>query len=130
MAESRRDRPLGDLLGALTGQVGSLIHKEVELARTEMTANAMRAGRNAALVGVGGAVVYAAFLALMIACIAGLVALGLSAWLAALVVAIVFAIVGGLLIQRGRAQLEAESLAPTRTIDTLRDDADWVKDGR
>ena len=32
------------------------------------------------------------------------------------------------LIQRGRSQLEAASIAPTRTIETLKDDAEWAKD--
>ena len=129
MAERRSDPPLGDLLGSLTSQIARLLHQEVEeLARTEMTANAVRAGRNAALVGVGGVVLYAAFLALMFAAIAGLVALGLPAWLSALVVGIVLVIGGVVLVQRGRSELTANALTPDRTIRSLKDDADWAKD--
>ena len=39
-----------------------------------------------------------------------------------------FFVVGFALIQRGRSQLTAANLAPTRTIESLKDDAEWVKD--
>jgi len=129
MAEPRRERSLGELFGDLTSQLGQLVHKEVELARTEITANAIRTGRNASLIGAGGVVVHAGFLALVIAAIALLVSVfALDPWVSALIVALLLFGVGGLLIQRGRSQLEASSLAPTRTIETLKEDAEWAKD--
>jgi hypothetical protein len=57
-----------------------------------------------------------------------LMALGLDLWLAALIVGLVVIGIGYALIQRGRSQLEAASIAPTRTIETLKDDAEWAKD--
>lgn len=128
MEGSRGERSLGDLLGSLSSQVGTLVHKEVELARTEMTANALRIGRSGALIGVGGAIVYGAFLALVIATIALLATLGLPVWVSALVVSVVLAVVGYVLIGQGRERLQTSSLAPKRTLDTLRDDATWAKD--
>lgn len=128
MEGSRGERSLGDLLGSLSSQVGTLVHKEVELARTEMTANALRIGRSGALIGVGGAIVYGAFLALVIAAIALLATLGLPVWVSALVVSVVLAVVGYVLIGQGRERLQTSSLAPKRTLDTLRDDATWAKD--
>ena len=128
MAESRSDRSLGDLFSSLTTQLGQLIHKEVELARTEITANAVRTGKNASLIGVGGAVAYGGFLVVLAAAVAILMTLGLDLWLAALIVGLVVIGVGYALIQRGRSQLESASLAPTRTIETLKEDAEWAKD--
>lgn len=128
MAESRSDRSLGDLFGSLTSQLGQLIHKEVELARTEITANAVRTGKNASLIGVGGAVAYGGFLVLLAAAVGLLMMLGLDMWLAALIVGLVVVGVGLALVQRGRSQLEAGSLAPTKTIETLKEDAEWAKD--
>jgi hypothetical protein len=128
MAEPRTDRSLGDLLGSLTTQLGQLIHKEVELARTEITANAVKTGKNASLIGVGGAVAYGGFLVLLAAAVGLLVTLGLDTWLAALIVGLVVVGVGLLLVQRGRSQLEAGSIAPTRTIESLKEDATWAKD--
>jgi Putative Actinobacterial Holin-X, holin superfamily III len=128
MAESRSDRSLGDLFGSLTSQLGQLIHKEVELARTEITANAVRTGKNASLIGVGGAVAYGGFLVLLAAAVGLLVTLGLDLWLSALIVGLLVIGIGLLLVQRGRSQLEAGSLAPEKTIETLKEDAEWAKD--
>lgn len=129
MAEPRRERSLGELFGDLTSQLGQLVHKEVELARTEITANAVRTARNASLVGAGGVVVHAGFLALVIAVIALLVSVfDLDPWVSALIVSLLLFGVGALLITRGKSELEARSLAPTRTLETLKDDAEWAKD--
>jgi len=128
MTAPSRDRSFGDLFGSLTSQLGQLIHKEVELARTEITANAVRTGRNASLIGIGGVVAYTGLIALTIAAIALLIQVGLDPWLSALIVAVVLFAVGGLLVQRGRAQLASHSVAPIRTIETLRDDAEWAKE--
>jgi Putative Actinobacterial Holin-X, holin superfamily III len=129
MAEPRTsERSLGELFGALTTQLGQLVHKEVELARTEMTANVVRTGRNATLIGVGGAVAYGGFLVVLAAAVGVLMALGLDLWLAALIVGLVVIGVGYALIQRGRSQLQSASIAPSRTIETLKDDAEWAKD--
>jgi TRAP-type C4-dicarboxylate transport system permease small subunit len=128
MAESRSDRSLGDLFGSLTSQLGQLIHKEVELARTEITANAVRTGKNATLIGVGGVVAYGGFLVLLAAAVGLLATLGLDLWLSALIVGLVVIGIGLLLVQRGRSQLEAASLAQTKTIETLKEDAEWAKD--
>ncbi|HEX5828911.1 MAG TPA: phage holin family protein [Candidatus Limnocylindrales bacterium] len=128
MAESRSDRSLGDLFGSLTSQLGQLIHKEVELARTEITANAVRTGKNASVMGAGGAIAYGGFLVLLAAAVGLLASLGLDLWLAALVVGLVVVGIGLALVQRGRSQLEASSLAPTKTIESLKEDAEWAKD--
>jgi Putative Actinobacterial Holin-X, holin superfamily III len=128
MAAPRTERSFGDLFGSLTSQLGQLIHKEVELARTELTANAVRTGRNAALVGAGAAIGYAGFLAVVVAAIALLAEVGLPGWLAALLVGLVLLVIAVVLVQRGRAQLSSGSIAPDRTIKTLRDDADWAKE--
>jgi hypothetical protein len=128
MTASREDRSLGDLFGALTAQLAILVHKEVELARTEITANAVQTGKDASLIGVGGVVAYGGFLVLLFAAVAMLVQLGLDAWLAALVVGAIAVAVGGLLVLEGRSRMAKASLAPTRTIETLKDDAAWAKD--
>ena len=73
MAAPRSERSLGELFGDLTSQLGNLVHKEAELARTEITANVIQTGRNASLIGAGGVVVHAGLLALVAAAIALLV---------------------------------------------------------
>ena len=129
MAESRTDRPLGDLFGTLTAQLGTLIRKEIELGRTELQANLMRGVREASFIGVGLAVVYAGFLALVAAVIALLVeVVDLDIWLAAVIAAAVLFLAGYALIQSGRSALEKADLAPKRTIESIRQDVEWAKD--
>jgi len=49
-------------------------------------------------------------------------------WLAALIVGLVVAGVGYLLVRRGLTALRQENLTPQQTIETLRDDAQLVKE--
>jgi uncharacterized membrane protein YqjE len=129
MAVSRDEQQsLGELFSRLTTQLGTLIRQEVELARVEVSSSVTRTARNASLIGVGGAVGYAAFLALVGAAIALLDSIGLATWVAALIVAIVLGVVAFALVQRGRSQLTAASLAPRRTIESLKEDAELAKE--
>jgi Fe2+ transport system protein B len=129
MDETTRDeRSLGQLFGDLSRQLGTLVRKEIELARTEMTTRATAVGRDAAMLGVGTAAIYAAFLGLMFAAVLLLIDAGLTPWVAALLVAIVVGIVGGALVARGRQALAQSEMAPRQTLDTLRDDAEWAKE--
>jgi hypothetical protein len=126
--EARRDeKSLGQLFADLSRQLGTLVRKEIELARTEVTAKATEAGRDAALVGVGGALVYAAFIGLMAAAIFLLIEQGIDPWLSALVVAAIVGIAGAALVWRGRSNLAEAQLAPKATIETIKEDAQWAK---
>ena len=127
--DARRDeRSLGDLFGDLSRQLSTLVRKEIELARTEVTTRARAATQDAALIGAGGALAYAGVLVLLAAIVLLLVDAGLEPWSAALVVAVVAMAIGGALVWRGREGLKGTSLAPERTIETLKEDADWAKE--
>ncbi len=125
--QTRRDeRSLGELFADLTREVGNLIREEVALAKTEMTQKASRAGKDVSFLTVGGAVAYAGFLSILAAIILAL-ALVLPGWLAAAIVGVVVAGVGGFLVMRGMADLKRENLAPEQTIETLQEDVTWAK---
>jgi hypothetical protein len=128
MAERRDERSLGELFGDLTSSMSTLIRKEIELARTEMTARATKLSRDAGLIGVGGALLYAAVLALLVTAGLVLIEWGVAAWLAALIVTIVVATIGGLLVATGQANVKKADLAPRRTIESVKDDAEWAKE--
>jgi len=64
----------------------------------------------------------------MAALVALLVYAGLDTWLAALLVGVVTLAVGGVLVWRGREGLRTAKLVPERTIETLKDDAEWAKE--
>ena len=129
MQERRDDRSLGELFGDLSRQTTTLIRQEVELAKTEMSAKASRVGKDIGFLAIGGAVAYAAFLALLAVVIIFLATVvRLDWWLSALLVALIVGVAGFLLIQKGRQALTQEDLTPRRTIESLKEDAEWAKD--
>ena len=126
--EQRDERSLGELFGDLARELTTLLRQEVALARTELGETATRVGRDLGLLAVGGAVAYAGFLALIAALIIGLGQLGVEWWLAALIVGLVVAGAGALVVRRGLTALRREELVPQRTLETLREDAQLVKE--
>ncbi len=128
MQERREDRSLGDLFADLSRQTSTLIRQEIELAKTEMTAKASRLGRDVASLGAGAAVGYAGFLAIVYGVIVLLATVLGSVWLSAFIVGAVLAAVGFFLVQSGRQAMQREELTPQRTIESLKEDAEWAKD--
>jgi len=120
------ERSLGELLSELSRETSVLVRKEVELATTEITAKARTAGTHVAVVATGGALAHAALLVLLAAIVMGLTQLGLAAWLAAGIVAIVVAMAGYSLIQMGVSRLRATRIVPVHTVQSLKEDAKWT----
>ena len=128
MAQVRDERSLGDLFAELARETSTLIRQEVQLAKAEATESATKAGRAVAFLLAGGAVAYAGFLAILAAIILGLWDAGLEAWQAALLVGIVVAVVGIFLVMRARDTLQTTVLVPRKTVDTLKEDQEWMKE--
>lgn len=128
MNENRamENKPLGDLFGELATEVSELVRKEVALAKLEVGQKAKSVGKNVGYLVVGGAVAYAAALAI-IAAIIMLLDNVMPAWGAALLVGLVVAGIGWLLIGKATAALQATDLTPQQTVETLKEDAAWVK---
>jgi len=133
-----RQRSTLDLVKDLTHQASTLVHQEVELvrlevrenvelAKTEMAEKAKTAGTGIALIAAAGA--------------AGLLALGaLSAflilaldgvmpnWAAALFVAAIWLIAAGVLAVYGRRKIdEIGTAVPSRAIEAVKEDVEWLK---
>jgi len=127
MTGQQDNRSLGELFGALAQDTGTLVRQEVELAKTEMTQKATRVGKDIGFLLAGGAVAYAGFLGILAAIAIGLGQLGVPWWLAALLVGVIVAGIGGFLVMRGLSALRQETAVPQQTIDTLKEDAEWAK---
>ena len=125
MARSQDERSLGELFAELSRETGVLVRKEVELATTEMTAKARTAAAHVGTISVGGALAHAGLLVLLAAFVIGLAQLGVTPWLSALIVAIATMGIGYALVSKGRASLSRANLAPTQTIETLKETATW-----
>jgi hypothetical protein len=129
-------RTLADLLKELRDESIRLFRQEINLAKTEMSEKASLAGRNVAYLATGGAIAYAGLLLVLVAAAAGLyaafVAAGLShmisGWLAPLIVGGVVLAIGYGLVQKAISTLRSESLTPERTVESLRDDKNWIKE--
>ena len=127
MQGPRDDRSLGELFSELAQETSTLVRQEVNLAKTEMSQKASRAGRHAGIIAAGGALAYAGLLAILAAVIV-LLDNVMPLWLSALLVGLVVAVVGYLLIRRALDALKKENFAPRETIETLKEDQQWVKD--
>jgi len=122
----KEERSLGDLFSELASETSTLVRQEVALAQTELTQKATSVGKNVGFLAVGGAIGYAALL-----CFLGAVIIGLTyfvpAWAAALIVGAVVGIVAYLLISSGLKALKETDLTPKQTVETLKEDAEWLK---
>ena len=128
MAEREDSRGIGDLLGDLGRQVSTLVRKEIDLARVEVTSSAGRMSRGAATAGVGGALVYAGLLALLLAAIFGLIEAGFDAWLAALIVGGIVLAIGAVITSMGVKQVQSTDLAPKQTAETVKENVEFVRE--
>jgi len=126
MPEQRDDRSIGDLLAELSRETSQLVRQEVQLATTEMTAKARVAGGHVGLAAAGGALAHAGLLVLLAAAVLGLSELGITPWLSALIISLLTMGVGYLLVNRGLTGLRTTSVAPTRSIESLKEDAKWT----
>jgi drug/metabolite transporter (DMT)-like permease len=126
MADRQDNRSLGELLAELSRETGVLVRKEVELATTEMTAKATKAGADAGITAAGGALAHAGLLVLLGALVIGLAQLGVQPWLSALIVGVLTIGLGYMLINRGLANMRRTTVAPTQTIETLKENARWT----
>jgi len=123
----KEERSLGELFTDLASETSNLVKQEVSLAQTELTEKAITVGKDVGFLVVGGAVAYAALLAFTAALIIGL-SYFIPAWVAALIVGLVISVVAFLLITSALASLKKTSLAPRQTVETLKEDAQWLKD--
>jgi hypothetical protein len=122
------DRSLKELFGDLTHSVTTLFRKEIELARAETSEKVSQVAFAAGSLAAGAILALAALIVLLQALAIALTELGLAPALSALIVGGVVAIVAFGLIYKGMNDLKAKSLAPTRTVESLRQDAHMVKE--
>ena len=122
-----RERPVGELLKQLSEETTTLVRKELELAKAEMSEKGKRAGVGAGMFGGAGV---SALLALIFLSLAGVAALdtAMPTWLAALIVGVVWAVVGGVLALQGKSKVQdAVPPAPEQAIDSTKEDLQWAK---
>ena len=124
-----REQSIGDLLKQLSQETSTLVRQEMELARAELTERGKRAGAGAGMLGGAG--------------VAGLLALGtltaflilllnewMDAWLAALILTVIWAVIAGVLALQGRNKVQEATPPAPQTVETLKEDVEWAKTQR
>ncbi len=126
----REERSFAELLGQLSEDVSMLMRQEVQLAKAEMSRKISRATTDVVKLGAGSLVALLGGLTLVAAVVLGLVALGVAAWLSALIVGAALGGAGYAMLGAGLRDLKRVDPTPHRTVDTLKDDLQWVKEQR
>jgi uncharacterized membrane protein YqjE len=132
MAVERTDgrRGLGALLRELAEGSVTLVRQEVTLAKLELGDAARHAGTGTAMFAAGGVLALLGLLALF----TGVILLIGDQWLpkdlywvAALLVMLITGAVAWLLAKKGLTLLSPSQLAPDQTVETLKEDREWLK---
>jgi len=122
-----RQEPIGNLLKRLSQETTQLVRQEIDLAKAEMTEKGKRAGIGAGIFGAAGVVgllALGALTAFFIMLLDG----ALANWLSALIVAVVYGAIAGVLALRGRDKVqEATPPVPEQTVETVKEDIQWAK---
>ena len=108
-------------------QTTTLVRKEIELAKAELSAKGKVAGEGAGMFG-GAAVAGLLALGTLTALILSLLDKAMDFSLAALLVTLAYAAVGGFLALNGRERIKrGMPAAPEQTVETVKEDVQWAK---
>lgn len=122
------DRSLKSLLGDLSGSISTLFRKEIQLARAETSEKITQSMVAMGAIAGGAILALAALIVLLQALVIAISEMGVPPALAALIVGLVVAAIAYFMIHKGTNDLKASSLTPDRTMDSLRRDAQLVKE--
>lgn len=128
MTPDRDDRSLATLVSDLIQQLSTLVQTEGKLLRSELRETGGKISGGAIEILAGAGLLIAALVILLQALVHALATTGLGPGWAALIVGLVVALVGYLAVQRGTKNLSPDELAPRRSAEQLRKDANLVKE--
>lgn len=122
-----KERSVAQLLSDLSRETSQLVHQEVELAKAEMTEKlnqAMAGGRAIAIAAVVALLTLGALTAFLIAVLATV----MPVWLSALIVTVVYAAIGWFFVSTAQHKFkQASPPVPKQTIETVKEDVKWAK---
>jgi hypothetical protein len=118
---------LAELVKQLSEQSSRLARQEVELAKAELAVKGKRAGIGAGMFGGAGMLGFYAVGALVATAILAL-ATAITAWLSALIVAVVLAAIAGVLALQGKTKVQqATPPVPEQATESVKEDVQWAK---
>jgi len=122
-----REKSIGELFKDLSAETSALIRHELALAKAELSEKGKEAGKGAGLFGGAGAVGLLGAGAITAGIIL-LLDLAIAAWLAAIIVGLIYVAVAAFLGLKGRDRIQAATPpVPEQTVDTVKEDVEWAK---
>jgi hypothetical protein len=122
------DHSIAELLRQLSDQTATLVRQELDLAKAELSVKGKRVGIGAGMFGGAGVVGLYAVGALT-ACLILALSTAVAAWLAALIVAVVYAAIAGVLALMGKGKVEQGTPpVPEETVESVKEDVQWTKE--
>jgi hypothetical protein len=115
-----------EIIGDISDGLSQLFRQEVELAKVELRAEAAKAGKAAGMFGGAGLAAWLTAIMLSFALAFGLGNVMDLGW-ASLIVALLWAIIAGVLFVVARGKAKDVSPMPRNTVETLKEDAQWLK---
>jgi hypothetical protein len=128
MSVPSNSRSVPDIVSDLFSQLATLVRKETQLARAEISENMGAVGRGLGMIVGAAVLLIPALVILLQAAVAALTeGYGLASYWSALIVGGVTLIVGIVLAWIGSSRLKAENFMPKRTVHQLQMDASVAK---
>lgn len=125
-ADDGSDSSLGGLVSALSGDMSKLMRQELALAKAELQAEAKTAGKG---VGMLGGAAFAGWMTAIFlsTTLMWLLWKAVDLTLAALIVTLLWGVTAAALGLIGKKKLQSLNPKPQQTMDTLKEDAEWLK---
>jgi uncharacterized membrane protein YqjE len=121
------DASVADLAKQLSEQTTRLVRQEVELAKAELSVKGKQAGMGAGMFG-GAAVLGLFALGALTAAVIAALSTAMDTWLAALIVAVVYAAGAGVAALMGKKKVsEALPPVPEDSVESVKEDVQWTK---
>ena len=117
-----------NIFRSLSDTFSQVLSKQAELFQAEMNEKASFASRGLIKLVLGGALLLIGGMVMVASAILGLSIL-MPAWLASLLVALVFLTMGGIILAIGMGNIKAINLKPERTISSVKDTVRAVREG-
>jgi hypothetical protein len=120
------DQSVGELVSGIASDLSTLMRQELDLAKVEVKQEVSKAGKAAGMLGGAGLAGWMVALFLSFTLLY-LLDSAIDAGWAALIVALIWAIIGAVLFVIGRNRLKAVDPTPHRTVETVKEDVEWLK---
>ena len=121
------ERSFSDVLESIVGNVQTIIRSEIQLAKTEVKEETAKAARATGILAAGGLLGLYAGGFLLLTIVRALENVT-PPWLASLIVAVVVGVAAFVAINAGRTPMKHVRPAPDKTIKTVKENVEWVKD--